>query len=219
MKVLSRLYPSPVFMEQLDSQQIKLILSDYVSFCDSHLSYPTFRFCSSYIDLVKLLLRFIRATRTSDWHGHLSSLEELCPWLFAYDRTHYSRYAPAYLQEMRHLKETHPFSHEGLSAGGFTVQRQERYGFSALAGDQTLECTMNRDTKVSGGLIGRTLNPNAVQRWILSRPDCAEITHMAEVLAGYEIAGKPRKDLGKSRQKSALMDDCDDEDSDDEDDA
>lgn len=35
---------------------------------------PTFAFWSTYIEMVQLLLLFIRATRTSDWNLHLSTL-------------------------------------------------------------------------------------------------------------------------------------------------
>ena len=51
----------------------------------------TFRFWQSYLDMMMTLLAFIRATRTSDWDLHLSSLRDMLPWMFAYDRTNYSR--------------------------------------------------------------------------------------------------------------------------------
>lgn len=69
---------------------------------------PTFAFWSTYIDMVQLLLTFIRATRTSDWKLHLSALRSLIPWFFATDRINYSRYAPCYWLEMSLLPKTHP---------------------------------------------------------------------------------------------------------------
>ena len=69
---------------------------------------PTFAFWSKYIDMVQLLLLYIRATRTSDWKLHLSSLRSMIPWFFATDRVNYSRYAPCYWLEMTCLEKTHP---------------------------------------------------------------------------------------------------------------
>lgn len=68
----------------------------------------TFRFWSSYIDMIGLLLRFIRATRSTNWDLHLDSLREMIPWYFAYDRINYSRYLCAYWLEMKALRISHP---------------------------------------------------------------------------------------------------------------
>ena len=67
-----------------------------------------FAFWSNYIEMVQLLLLYIRATRTSDWTLHLSSLRSMISWIFATDRVNYSRYAPCYWLEMMCHNETHP---------------------------------------------------------------------------------------------------------------
>ena len=69
---------------------------------------PLFSFWSKYIEMVQLLLLFIRATRTTDWQLHLSSLKLMIPWFFATDRINYSRYASSYWLEMKCLDETNP---------------------------------------------------------------------------------------------------------------
>ena len=48
----------------------------------------------SYMDMVSLLLRFIRATREGAWIDHLSAVAGVTPWMFSYDHTNYSRYLP-----------------------------------------------------------------------------------------------------------------------------
>ena len=68
----------------------------------------TFAFWSTYIEMVQLLLLFIRATRTSDWNLHLSTLRSMIPWFFVTDRVNYSRYSPCYWLEMSLLESTHP---------------------------------------------------------------------------------------------------------------
>lgn len=86
---------------------------------DSYLAYvdiqsdanPTFHFWSCYIDMVQLLLLYIRATRTSDWQLHLQTVRLMLPWFFTTDRTNYARYLPCYFIEMMTLTETHPCKH------------------------------------------------------------------------------------------------------------
>ena len=69
---------------------------------------PTFAFWSSYIEMVELLLLFIRATRTTDWSLHLSAIRSMLPWYFGYDRVNYSRYLSLYWLEMSSIHVTHP---------------------------------------------------------------------------------------------------------------
>jgi hypothetical protein len=58
------------------------------------------------------MMKFIRATRESDWFLHLSTLRSMLPWFFAADRVNYSRYASVYWLEMNALEETHPSKKE-----------------------------------------------------------------------------------------------------------
>ncbi|XP_071822275.1 uncharacterized protein [Apostichopus japonicus] len=122
----------------------------------------------------------------------------MLPWFFACDRVHYSRYLPVYWLEMKNLPESHPDVHENLSAGEFVVQRQDQFGFSQIACDQTIEQTCNRDTKTKGGLTGFTLNRGAVHRWILSSHERAAITKECQTMAGKFLHSR-KKDLDKTR--------------------
>ena len=65
--------------------------------------------------------------------------------------------------------------HEELSAN-FAVQRQGDHGFSAVACNQAIEQTANRDSKTKGGLIGFSMNRSSVHRWLLSQSESASIT-------------------------------------------
>ena len=51
-----------------------------------------FQFWNVYIDIVLLLLRFIRAEREGSWELHLNAVAEMLPYFFAMDRINYSRY-------------------------------------------------------------------------------------------------------------------------------
>ena len=69
---------------------------------------PTFAFWSVYIEMVEVLLLYIRGTRTTDWALHLSALRSVIPWFFVTDRISYARYSPCYWLEMSCLDKTHP---------------------------------------------------------------------------------------------------------------
>ena len=56
-------------------------------------------------------------------------------------------------------------------SSNFAVQRQGNYVFSAVACDQTIKQTANRDSKTKGGLIGFSMNPATVHRWLLSQSE------------------------------------------------
>ena len=58
--------------------------------------------------MIGMLLSFIRATRTTNWSLHLSSVRRMLPWFFAYDRINYARYLTVYWLEMMSLERTHP---------------------------------------------------------------------------------------------------------------
>jgi hypothetical protein len=73
------------------------------------------------------------------------------------------------------------------------VQRQNNHGFSAVACDQTIEQTANRDSKTKGGLIGFSMNPGTVHRWLLSQSERAAITRKCNYMAGMEC--KPKKEV------------------------
>ncbi|XP_056105946.1 uncharacterized protein LOC130084505 [Rhinichthys klamathensis goyatoka] len=161
---------------------------------------PTFAFWSSYIDMVQILLLFVRATRESDWQLHLSTVRLMMPWFFAYDRVNYARYLPSYWLEMVNLPLTHPSCHSELSVKGqSTVQRQSVHGFASIACDQAIEQTCNRDSKTKGGWIGLTQNRAAVYRWILSQHERAAIARQCEAMAGKSPDIRKRKDLDSTR--------------------
>lgn len=154
---------------------------------------------------------FIRATREVNWNLHLKTFRSMLPWFFICDRINYARYGSAYWLEMNAIDYTHPgwqkkmrfnlskcsfnffFVFLDIAAElrtSFAVQRQSKYGFSAVSCDQTIEQTINRDSKTKGGLVGFTLNRSAVHRWLLAQSERAAITNKCKDM-GY-VNVKPR---------------------------
>lgn len=71
-------------------------------------------------------------------------------------------------------------------SSNFSVQRQDNHGFSAVACDQTIEQTINRNSKTKGGVVGFSMNPTSVHRWLLSQSERAAITERCKSMAGVD---------------------------------
>ena len=152
---------SSTIQELYETPELEELRVKYEEF-NERSSNKTSAYWRLYIELVSLLLCFIRSTREGDWNLRLACVRDVLPWMFAYDRTNYSRYLPVYWCDMMSLKDRHPAAHEAFQAGDFVVQRSGN-AFSQVAVDQTIEQTINRDTKSKGGIIGFSLNKGAVQ--------------------------------------------------------
>lgn len=197
----------------LISSDVQTFFQKYNEFVSSKNSESaTFCFWSSYLEMVEILLLFIRATREGNWKLHLSVIQSMLPWFFAYDRVNYSRYLSIYFCEMLKLNETHPNVLEEFLMGKFSVQQQSSYNFSKTPCDQVIEQTFNRDSKTKGGLIGITCNKAALHRWVLSHHSRALISRQCKIMAGKDDFTRNRKELDKSRIKqdeASIKDICD----------
>ena len=70
-----------------------------------------------------------------------------------------------------------------MVAGNFSTQRTSQ-PFRQTPMDQTLEQSLNKNSKTKGGMIGFSINKSAVHRWIKSFADRAEIQSVCEDMAG-----------------------------------
>ena len=69
---------------------------------------------------------------------------------------------------MRSLSTIMPEVHAAFSNGQFSNQMGKRNPFGRNEADKTIENTINRDCKTSGGYIGFSANFAATQRWVLN---------------------------------------------------
>ena len=107
-----------------------------------------------------------------------------------------------YLVHMLELPDTRPKAYSMLSHGDFGVQHTTSHGFSQLPVDQTIEQTLNRNTKTKGDIIGFSLKKGAVQRWMLTAharasfvDRCREMasSHPQDEIKGHKESGSVRK--------------------------
>ena len=89
---------------------------------------------------------------------------------------------------MATLNATHPHAHQALTNGEFAVQRSSQ-PFVRVPVDQSIEQTVNRDSKTSGGIIGFSTKLAAMQRWIQTAHERAGLTTACRQLAGVADDG------------------------------
>lgn len=80
-------------------------VEDFLTRFKQEMSSKLFKFWDKYIDMILLLLEFIRAEREGDWELHLKVTKKMIPYFFAIDRFNYSRWLPVYILDMRNLQE------------------------------------------------------------------------------------------------------------------
>ena len=201
-KNLRSAFPYQAYIDLIDDTTFGRLTAAYDLYVSKMAkSNTTFAFWCSYLSMVDTLLQFTRSSREGNWQLHLASIRSMMPWLFSYNRTNYARYLPIYWMEMQELPSTHPTIYAEFQQGHFAVQRQNEYGFSGVPCDQTIEQTVNKDSKTRGGLKGFTVNKGAVNRWTAGHHERAAIMRQVEEMAGKDQRSCFRKDLTESRMK------------------
>ena len=107
----------------LDSKTVRKMMAEFDKKRGSQSS--LFKFVRTYMRMVLLIYTFIRATRVGLWELHLSSLDALCKYFFAYDKQKYARLVPLYLAEMKALQSTDPDIHQEFIGGNFVVNKNQ----------------------------------------------------------------------------------------------
>ncbi len=75
------------------------------------------------MEMVFILLRFIRAQRDGDWDLHLDTFAQMLPFFMRYDNLNCGRWGPIYVTEMHNLPET---VLSEFKNGNFVVKRSAR---------------------------------------------------------------------------------------------
>ena len=144
-----------------------------------------FAFWDEYCSMVTTLLQFLKAERTGNWKLHLSSTAAMLPQFFAMDRQNYARYLPVYLADMQKLELTHPEVYKEFAEGNHSISRSGQ-PFSQVSTDMALEQSINADSKSSGGVIGISQSPSALERWFLTIHERASITSALKAMFGLQ---------------------------------
>jgi len=112
---------------------------------------PQFAFSSLVLEFELAVLAFVRSIRAANFQQYINSLQNLVPWFFVMNRTHYARWVPVHIRDMVELQHNNPGVFQEFSRGRFTVNKTNR-SFSAIAIDHAHE-QMNATVKGDGGAI------------------------------------------------------------------
>jgi len=148
-----------------DDSSVKLF-TDFNAFISSiRGGAMTAQFWLLYYDSVWILLAFIKAIKLNDFSSYTKCIRAMCPLLFASDRLNYARYLPLYHEQLLNLDAE---AYNLLNNNGITASRSN-IPACRIPIDQTIEQTINRSAKSSGGIIGFSRNVNAYYRWCITR--------------------------------------------------
>ena len=142
---------------------------------DAQCKSQVFTYWNDYVAMVQLLLDFIKAERMGDWLLHLLTTAGMTSHFFSMDRPNYSRWLPVYLADMNQLAKTHHDVHHEFMSGNHAISRSTK-PFVQVWTDMALEQSINLDSKTSGGIIGISKRPGALERWFLTCHERAAIT-------------------------------------------
>ena len=90
-------------------QSLDPFLSDMQEFYSEMVTNATFIFWKQYMDMVEILLCFIRGEREGNWLLHISTFQEMLPFMIIYDHVNYTRWGLIYLADMVALEDTAPY--------------------------------------------------------------------------------------------------------------
>jgi hypothetical protein len=176
----------------LDTISSLNVLEKMANFNKSKENIPIFTVILQYMRMVTEMLTFIRAVRTGDWDLHLQALAKFSRYFFVHDMLNYARMIPLYLAEMESLNKSDPDIVQEFQQGNWVVNKNSDTSFCALGADHALE-HINRSMKVSGGLIGITLNPIARNKFFLIAPELARLAEEARNMSGLSKQKKKKE--------------------------
>ena len=121
----------------------------------------------------------MKSLRTADFELYKQTLDNLMPWVFAMDRTHYCRALSVHLRDMATLEEVHPDLYIEFKDNGHFVGQKTRKAFSKIPHDQMHEQMIDW-LKNTSGVIDNLDDPSKVRRELVVCPEMVRLIHEFE---------------------------------------
>ena len=157
-----------------------------------------------YLEMVEILISFIKSDRTGNRQLHLKMGQALLPFLAAAVHKKYAKSLHLYLQNMH---ETHPEVNRHFEEGYHVIRRRDWY-WAGLSAHMIIEQVLKRSLKTTGGLTrGSGMTVSLLFVWLLSTPVCAQVNCAIQELT--EVAyttSDQNKDVSKARQRRDMAD-------------
>ena len=87
--------------------------------------YPMYKWTRMCMRQMTNLQLYLRSIRQRNLGENLAALEELCIWIFAYNRFDYAMHLPEFIARMYELKHTYPKIWEDFQKGEFTAKTNQ----------------------------------------------------------------------------------------------
>jgi hypothetical protein len=121
-----------------------------------------------YQKMLETARALIKADRTGSWRMHLSAVSDCIPIYAAAGHFNYVKSAYLYLQGMNELDQKHPDIVAKFESGLHVIRRTDHF-WAGLGSDLTIEQTLMRSLKTSGGLTrGSGMTEEVRTIWTLS---------------------------------------------------
>ena len=113
---------------------------------------PTASLWVQYLDMIRILRKFIRAERLGNWYLHLEAVSEMLPYLAASGHSLYAKSASIYLSSTANLPNDHRVVHQHF-VEGLHVARRSDPASAGLSTDRMIEKVLNaqHENKWSSG--------------------------------------------------------------------
>ncbi|CAF0950439.1 unnamed protein product, partial [Didymodactylos carnosus] len=131
-------------------------------------------------DLISPLISLYMALRTSNFDARNASLSKMASLFFATNHRNYARLCGQHLYDLQTCSK---YLFDKLSKC-FAVRRTNK-PFTAIAMDQTIECTINKLGKGHGGISGR-FSSQLIDTWTRSFAYRSLLTNVTQTLCEYE---------------------------------
>ncbi|CAH3018507.1 unnamed protein product [Porites evermanni] len=133
-------------LDLLSSTRYQALLSSFITTKKD--KNPNFEYWWNYMEMVRILLLFIRAQREGLWQLHLYAFHKMLPFFHRYDHTNYARWGAVYLAEMKQL----PAEVQAEFDNGNWVVKGSPRRFNQVDPDQGQEW-LNGTGKRGGGIL------------------------------------------------------------------
>ena len=158
------------------------------------------QFWLQYMERHWLLLKLSLATKTNNLDLHISSLQSMCPLLFAVNHQQYAKYLSVYTINLLNLPNE---ARALLEQNGFSVLRSKTTAGRTPV-DLTIEQTINKHAKSNGGIIGFSRSLPAYYRWTVTRHNRAQyVSALLQITDIESKSGEIQKEFCPSTIKKS----------------
>ena len=152
-----------------------------------------------YLEMVNLMLNMVHFQQIGNWNDYLQALAEFLPYCFSLSRHNCARNLSYYHMQMLNLQNSNLDLLHHIQEQGFTVSLSG-LPHSTIPCDQVIEMAINRSSKDTGGLSGKT-DVGASERWMRINHIMATFREHLDALIRTRSWNK-HDDLGRKRMLS-----------------